>query len=470
MTSGPAQPSSIASATLDEVLSGLAGLGQIEAWTMSDDELAALARGLDRAARLVEAQSMRIAAEAGSRGLPGKAGHTGLAGWMREQTPGLSPRVAAARAGRTERLFTSAVAAELAPTRAALLEGSICAGHADVVASMVQSLVPPAAPAGLVPDDALAAAQAFLLHEAAHFDPSQLKRLGDHLRHRLDPDADDRLTRDEHATRQRRGLTLASTNDGMVHLEGLLTARAGAAVRTAIDAASAPQPATDGTPDPRTAAQRRHDALHHLADTMIGTDQLPSTHGSPYRVVVDVPWATLRGGSTGTGGSPGTGGAPAATLADGTALSRSTLDEILCGAEVVPVLTDPMGNPLDVGRTQRLFTPKQRQALAHRDRGCTYPRCGAPVEWSHAHHLVPYSGGGRTDLSNGALLCGRHHRQVHAAGHVGRVDARQVVWDIGPPGGRPQHSLTAALRLLDRALDRWRGAQLCEVPPTARRS
>ena len=394
MTSGPGKPSSVATAALDQVLSGLAGLGQVEAWTVPDDELAGLARGLDLAARLVEAQSMRIAAEAGSRGLPGKRGHAGLMGWIREQTPALSPRVAAARAARTERLFTSAAAAELAPTRAALLDGDICAGHADVVATTVQALLPPSVPADLVPAETLAAAQDFLLGEAAHFDPTQLKRLGAYLRHRLDPEADDRLTRDEDARHRRRGLTLATTKDGMVHLEGLLTARTGAALRTAIDAASAPQPATDGTPDPRTAAQRRHDALHHLADTVIGADQLPSTHGSPYRVVVEVPWASLQGDSASTAGA-----APA-TLPDGTRLSRASLDEILCDAELVPVLTDPLGNPLDVGRTQRLFTPRQRQALAHRDKGCSYPRCSAPSEWSHAHHLVPYSEGGRTDLSN----------------------------------------------------------------------
>src|SRR6476620_9809349 len=110
MTSGPEQSSSVATAALDRVLSGLAALGQVEAWTIPDDELAALARGLDVAARLVEGQSMRTAAEAASRGLPGKRGHAGLVGWIREQTPALSPRAAAALAARTERLFTSAAA------------------------------------------------------------------------------------------------------------------------------------------------------------------------------------------------------------------------------------------------------------------------------------------------------------------------------------------------------------------------
>jgi hypothetical protein len=167
-------------------------------------------------------------------------------------------------------------------------------------------------------------------------------------------------------------------------------------------------------------------------------------------VVVEVPWASLQGDSP-----SGEGTAPA-SLPDGTTMSRVTLDEILCDAELVPVLTDRLGNPLDVGRTQRLFTPRQRQALAHRDKGCSYPRCGAPSEWSHAHHLVPYSEGGRTDLSNGALLCGRHHRHVHAAGLVGRVERGQVVWDTGPPGGPPYRTFTAARRLLDNALRQWR--------------
>ncbi|MGB8020503.1 MAG: HNH endonuclease, partial [Candidatus Nanopelagicales bacterium] len=68
--------------------------------------------------------------------------------------------------------------------------------------------------------------------------------------------------------------------------------------------------------------------------------------------------------------------------------------------------------PLDVGRTQRTATPAQRRALAVRDGGCIIPGCQAPAENCQPHHLIPWSQGGRTDLSNLASLCWGHHRQA----------------------------------------------------------
>ena len=244
-----------------------------------------------------------------------------------------------------------------------------------MVARTVEALVPPTVPAGVVPDVAVVEAQAFLLEQARTFEPGQLNRLATHLRHRLDPDADDRLARDEKAQRAARTLTLATTVGGMVHVEGLLTPACGAALRTAIDAWSAPLPESDGTPDPRTAGQRRHDALGRLAEIAITTPgQLPTTHGSPYRIVVTVPHDTL---TAAVDGQSDAGLAPA-ILPDGTALSSTTLASLTCDADLVPVLIDQLGNPLDVGDTQRLFPPKQRTAIAHRDQHCTYPGCPAP--------------------------------------------------------------------------------------------
>jgi hypothetical protein len=439
MTSSPDAPARTAAlAALDSVLAGLAELADVQSWAISEDDLASLARGLDSAGRLATAQGMRVAAEAASRGLPARAGHARLEHWVRDQVPTMAPRAAAAHARRTERLFTSAVATELAPTRAALLAGAVSAEQADVVASTLESLCPPKLPAEVVAAETLDAAQGFLLEQAGYFDPTALRRLADYLRHRLDPGADDRLAKDEDAQQHQRLLTLSPTAGGMVQLGGLLTARAGAALRTAIDAASAPQTAADGTPDPRSAAQRRHDALHHLAERAIAIDQLPSVHGSAYRIVVHVD----------AQGSP--------ELADGTAISQSTLDELSCSAEVVPVAVAADGTPLDVGRTQRLFTTRQRLALAVRDRGCTYPNCSAPVEWCDAHHLTSWEAGGRTDLDNAALVCGRHHRHLHRTGVTGRVDNGQVYWDTGPPRQPAPPTITTARRLVHQLLRRRR--------------
>ncbi|GAA4353865.1 HNH endonuclease signature motif containing protein [Angustibacter luteus] len=454
MSSSPVAPASEASAALVQVLAGLGRLAAVESWQVSDDDLAGAVAALDRVTRLAQAHGTRLLAEAGSRGLPGQAGHARLEHWLSAQLPTTNPRAAAAQARRAERLFTSAVAAELGPTREALLAGALSVEQADVVAGTVEALVPPALPAGVVPDVAVCEGQAFLIEQAAHFDPLRLRRLATYLRHRLDPDADERLAHDEDAQTRARALTLASTSSGMVHVEGLLTQVCGAALRTALDAWTAPQPAAVGAPDPRSAAQRRHDGLQHLAERAIAAPELlPTTHGSPYRVVVTVPHETLAAAVV---GAKVTGLAPA-TMPDGTALSSTTLATLTCTADLLPVVIDGVGNPLDVGRTQRSFTARQRHALSVRDRGCTWPGCGAPPEWTDAHHLQPWSDGGSTDLDNAALLCGHHHRYVHRTSQTGRLVDGEGHWDTGPPRDRPPHpTITRATRLLDALARRWR--------------
>ncbi|GMA86827.1 hypothetical protein GCM10025868_20770 [Angustibacter aerolatus] len=68
---------------------------------------------------------------------------------------------------------------------------------------------------------------------------------------------------------------------------------------------------------------------------------------------------------------------------------------------------------------------------------CTYGTCTAPAAWCDAHHVVPFSRGGPTDLRNGTLLCGRHHPVVHATGRAGPPNraraetvARQTIRDL----------------------------------------
>ena len=69
--------------------------------------------------------------------------------------------------------------------------------------------------------------------------------------------------------------------------------------------------------------------------------------------------------------------------------------------------------PVDRGRETRLFTEAQSVLMALRDGGCRAETCDRPPSWCEAHHWNPWSAGGKTNLADGVLLCGYHHRLIH---------------------------------------------------------
>ena len=99
-----------------------------------------------------------------------------------------------------------------------------------------------------------------------------------------------------------------------------------------------------------------------------------------------------------------------------TPVSTSTAREIVCDGGVRLQIASDRGEVLWEGYRERYFTPAQRRALAVRDGGCVGPGCLAPPSWCHAHHVVEWEHGGRTDVDNGALLCSFHHHQLHSGG------------------------------------------------------
>jgi hypothetical protein len=109
--------------------------------------------------------------------------------------------------------------------------------------------------------------------------------------------------------------------------------------------------------------------------------------------------------------------------ADGGLLHRSAADALRCDEAIRAIVLDRHGNPIHVGREQRLATPAQRAAVKARDGGCLFPGCDSPSSWTIIHHVKPWAQGGRTDLENLVCLCHHHHGTTHSSGwtmeHVG---------------------------------------------------
>ncbi len=454
-------------------------LASASCWQCSDDELAEFVRLFARSESRCAAAGVAVLAEADGRGLPVAAGAKDAAGWLRALAP-VTPGVAKIRGDLASAFGTAAKPVPgLEVTRAAFAAGDLGVGHAAVIVRTMDAL-------STMPevDEATAGeAQALLVETAQLVDPAQLGRAGLRLRHRLDPGAAERLAGDEDAQAARRDGYLVQESTGMWLLHAVLPALAGATVKAALDPLAAPQPAKDGTPDPRTAGMRFADALTGLAElslTARGDDRcrLPSRGGAPTRLILTAELATLVAALSGISdatASTGKSGAAfgAAILSTGEPggwdLSPLSLATLSCEAEVVPVLTDSFGRALDVGQSLYAFPLRIRRAIEVRDLHCTFPGCTAKPAWCHIHHLIRYGPDGPTSEDNGALLCGRHHRYIHAHGWTGRIINGHVIWH--PPDPDAQQLSNARIQTFERALRdltrRWlaRNPQLRPHPP-----
>lgn len=93
-------------------------------------------------------------------------------------------------------------------------------------------------------------------------------------------------------------------------------------------------------------------------------------------------------------------------------ITAATAERLSCEALISGVIKDAGGDVLMLGRSKRLVSRRQRLALSVRDVCCQFPGCRARRR-RDAHHIRPWSQGGRTDMDNLILLCRRHHTVVH---------------------------------------------------------
>ncbi len=237
------------------------------------------------------------------------------------------------------------------------------------------------------------------------------------------------------ARREARTFVIWHQPDGMYRGKFLLDPEDGALVDAALQSIMSPRrggprfvdpasraSAEDLLADPRTNEQLAADAFVDIVRLAIDAD--PGTLFGARRPAVRVSITTEQlQSATGHGVIEGTVDA----------VTVEGIDRLVCDAGIVALHFDCDGNCINVGRDQRLFTQRQRVALAERDGGCRIPGCHRPPSQCEAHHIDEWHRqNGRTDLIDGVLLCRRHHMLLHN-NHWQIVREASDYWLVPPP-------------------------------------
>jgi hypothetical protein len=386
----------------------LAELGSKPTWALGDEELVVLLTDLHRVEQQAAALRLGWLAELDGRGVPVGRGAANTVGWLRG--------VLLIGAGAAARMLGLARGLRKAPaTAAALAAGEVNTEQAQAIVETLRHLPDEVSPevAGQV--------EAALLDHAEVIDAAGLRALGvralAHVAPEVADEADRRaLDAAEARAHQRRGLHLSPDSTGGVTLRGSLDSEAAAIVRAALDPLTKPSRAADGDGglDGRTAPQRRADALTEVCRAALGTNLLSTAGGEPVQLVVTCGFDALTR-QLGVG-----------MLDTGVRLSPETVRRLACDAVVLPAILGGASQVLDLGRQRRLFTGAVRRALVLRDGGCAFPACDRPPAWCQGHHIVSWLDHGDTDLDNGALLCGHHHRLIHCGEWEVRLGADRL--------------------------------------------
>lgn len=401
--------------------------------TLADGQMTEALRLAARATALAEACQVAIIAETAARGeVPQDAGEArDLPAWVRCASPAQAP----AQAYRLCAVADSWLQDRWATLTDTVREGTAGVDKAAQILSYDQTARKIADPASL--DSALDA----LVAEVTRLTPAELRKAIQLSAHRLTPAED--IDRNERKQRAARELVRTGTwAETMTAYRLLLDPEGAALLEAALDPLCQPRPSVDDdgreVPDTRAAATRRADALMELIARAVGGGDAGSALGK-CRLIVTIDHETLladvfgdRSDGPATAGAGTAGGA--GLTSDGVALSPGALRRMACDAEVLPMVLGSDSEPLDVGRSSRLFTAAQREAIRQRDRTCSFPRCSIPANWCEVHHLKHWIQGGATRVDNGALLCGHHHTVVHADRWSGVVMGGRVQW--APPQAR----------------------------------
>jgi hypothetical protein len=348
-------------AWLDRVERVMEGAARVQVDGVGDAGLVDVVRRLGGVESRIAAVKLGVVAQVEARSAARRVtGATSTAAWLRAD--GMSAGAAARQVALAGSLL------EHAATRAALADGAINAEQAQVITGALDGL------SAAVGDGERVRVEQRLLADAARLDPGRLRKAAVAQAARVDPGGSGDLHDQERAAKARRELSFWRGSDGMHHLRGVFDTEAAATLAAALDPLSAPSPADGTGKDTRSPGRRRADALVELARRALTGGRLPVTGGVRPQVVVTMTLEQLHGHLGGCAQLAG------ATVRE--PLSAGAARRIACDAGIIPAVLGGPSEVLDWGRERRTATRAQRRALALRDKGCTFPGCDRPPEWS----------------------------------------------------------------------------------------
>jgi hypothetical protein len=374
------------------------------AWTLGPSALADLLSRLSVVENWLTAVRLQLLREADRLQVGDPVGAGSTAGWWAAATRTTKPEAHRAVA-LAERLDDDRHAA----TAEAMVSGDVSLDQASVILHAVEAL-----PTELVDAELRSRVEDHLVALAQHHDPKELRILGRKILDVLAPELAEQHERSLLESEERDAIATASFTmrpDGCGSVRGRfkIPVLAGEMLSKHLQAIAAPrhQAAQKATAEATAERVARPLRLGRAFTEYVETrnpDDAPKAGGIAASVVVTMTLENLMGTSE-----------RAALLDTGGSISASEARRLACEAGMIPAVLGSVSQPLDLGRRSRFHTGPQRIALGLRDGGCRAEHCDWPPGMCHAHHPTPWSRGGGTSLTNGMLLCPRHHTLAHDA-------------------------------------------------------
>ena len=379
---------------------GLDELADVATWTMSPAEQRAALKDLAKAEAQLTAMRLRVLGEAERSGATDAQAAASAADWLAVEMR--QTRLAA----RSDQKLTKALE-QHQQLATALGAGRANVAQARAIVKVLDRL--PSTGEFAVAQEQRQQAEEHLVGLAAEYDAKALALLGRHLFEVVAPDLAERfdgkaLEAEEATALRRTFLELREDDEGTCHGKFRVPALHGQILRKFILALDSPARPTRPERDHDLSTPVRHGlAFCELLEAIPGRS-LPKAGGCSATIVVTMTLEQLLAGLDAAG---------VCTLDTGGQISAAEARRLACTAGIIPAVLGGKSEVLDVGRKSRYHREPQRIAMIIRDGGCTEVDCDRPPSMCHAHHDIPWSAGGPTDVEHGRLLCGHHHRRIH---------------------------------------------------------